>query len=230
MPWEHAAGREDGQILPGLVMLLIAILVLGVIGLQIGKAAILRSQAQTAADAAALAGATEIKRQLQAQYAAFGTTDISAVDEGLVRSRMADYAARNDARLDPAHAPDDRRRRRPRLGRHRGPARARRGADRPRGHRRRGAGARDAHARPPRPASRAAAPRPSAPAGRAARTSPPRSGTRWASGSASRRSAARATSSRSACSSRPTGSWSGRTTTRSSAATPATPTTPRAGT
>jgi len=105
MPWEHAAGREDGQILPGLVMLLIAIVVLGIIGLQIGKAAILRSQAQTAADAAALAGANEVKRQLQAQYAAFGTTDVTAIDDARVQARMADYAARNDARLDPDHAP-----------------------------------------------------------------------------------------------------------------------------
>ena len=106
MTWDVGAGREDGQILPGLVMLLVAIVALGVIGLQIGKAAILRSQAQTAADAAALAGAQEIKRQLQVQFATFGTTDVSAIDEEAVRARMADYAARNEARLDPRHKPD----------------------------------------------------------------------------------------------------------------------------
>ena len=98
--------REDGQILPGLVMLLVAILALGVIGFQIGKAAILRSQAQTAADAAALAGAREVKRQLEWQWVTYGTTDITAIDESLVVARMKDYAERNDGRLDPARPPD----------------------------------------------------------------------------------------------------------------------------
>jgi Putative Flp pilus-assembly TadE/G-like len=92
-------GREDGQILPGLVVLLLAILALGVMGFQIGKAAILRSQAQTAADAAALAGAREIKRQLQEQWALFHTTDISAIDLPLVEARMREYAERNGGRV-----------------------------------------------------------------------------------------------------------------------------------
>jgi Putative Flp pilus-assembly TadE/G-like len=99
-------GREDGQILPGLVMLLLAILALGVIGFQIGKAAILRSQAQTAADAAALAGAREIKRQLQVQWAMFGTTDVTAIDRTVVVARMAEYAERNGGRLDPGRPPE----------------------------------------------------------------------------------------------------------------------------
>jgi Putative Flp pilus-assembly TadE/G-like len=106
MGWLGGAGREDGQILPGLVMLLLAILALAVLGFQIGKAAILRSQAQTAADAAALAGAREIKRQLELQWATFGTTDITAIDEPLVRARMAEYADRNGGRLDPDHPPE----------------------------------------------------------------------------------------------------------------------------
>ena len=49
--------RETGQILPGLIMLMLAILALGMLAFRIGKAAVLRSGAQTAADAAALAGA-----------------------------------------------------------------------------------------------------------------------------------------------------------------------------
>jgi hypothetical protein len=98
--------RDDGQILPGLVILLLAIIGLGVLGFQIGKAAILRSQAQTAADAAALAGAREIKRQLEVQWATFGTTDITAIDRAVVVARMADYARRNGGRLDPKHAPE----------------------------------------------------------------------------------------------------------------------------
>jgi hypothetical protein len=101
------AGREEGQILPGLVMLLFAILALAVIGFQIGKAAILRSQAQTAADAAALAGAREIRRQLQVQWATYGTTDVSegAIDHERVRAEMAEYADKNGGRLDPDHPP-----------------------------------------------------------------------------------------------------------------------------
>ena len=98
--------REDGQILPGLVVLMLAIIGLGVIGFQIGKAAILRSEAQTAADAAALAGAREIKRQLELQWATYGTTDVTAIDRALVVERMAHYAEENDARLDPAHPPE----------------------------------------------------------------------------------------------------------------------------
>ena len=77
------------------MILLLAIVGLGVVGFQIGKAAILRSEAQTAADAAALAGAHEIKRQLQVQWATFGTTDVSAIDRAAVVAQMADYARRN---------------------------------------------------------------------------------------------------------------------------------------
>jgi hypothetical protein len=97
--------RDEGQILPGLVILLLAIVGLGVVGFQIGRAAILRSEAQTAADAAALAGAREIKRQLEVQWATYGTTDVSAIDRLAVVERMAAYARRNGARLDPDHPP-----------------------------------------------------------------------------------------------------------------------------
>lgn len=99
MTWGEGVAREDGQILPALVMLLVAILAVAVMGFQVGRAAILRSEAQTAADAAALAGAREIRRQLQVQWAMFHTTDISAVDHGLVRARMAEYARLNGGRL-----------------------------------------------------------------------------------------------------------------------------------
>jgi hypothetical protein len=99
-------GREDGQILPGLVMLLLAILALGVVGFQVGKATIQRSQAQTAADAAALAGAREIKRQLEVQWATFGTTNIDAIDEKLVEAQMRKYAELNKGRIDPDRGPE----------------------------------------------------------------------------------------------------------------------------
>ena len=99
----YAAGtmlrRETGQILPGLIMLMLAILALGMLTFEIGKAALLRSGAQTAADAAALAGARNIRDQLIAQVSTTGTSDFSRVNIVLVRAAAADYAKRNDARL-----------------------------------------------------------------------------------------------------------------------------------
>jgi putative Flp pilus-assembly TadE/G-like protein len=91
--------RESGQILPGLIVLMLAILALGVLAFTVGKAAVLRSGAQTAADAAALAGARSIKQQLIAQMASTGTADFARVSEPVVRAAAADYAKRNGARL-----------------------------------------------------------------------------------------------------------------------------------
>ena len=91
--------RETGQILPGLVMLLLAILGIGVLSFRIGRAAVLRSSAQTAADAAALAGARSIRDQLIAQVATTGTSDFSRVSYPVVRAAAADYARRNGGRL-----------------------------------------------------------------------------------------------------------------------------------
>src|SRR5438045_3226304 len=50
-------GRDEGQILPGLLVVLLALLAVGMLMFQVGKAAVLRSEAQTAADAAAVGGA-----------------------------------------------------------------------------------------------------------------------------------------------------------------------------
>ena len=93
---------ERGQILPGLLVVLLAVLAVGMLMFQVGKAAVLRSGAQTAADAAALAGANEIKRQLLAQWATAGTTDISLISRPLVIARMAQYAKKNGATLIPS--------------------------------------------------------------------------------------------------------------------------------
>src|SRR3954454_17274952 len=90
---------ERGQILPGLLVVLLAVLAVGMLMFQVGKAAVLRSDAQTAADAAALAGAQEIRRQLILQWATTGTTSIELVSRPLVRARMREYAKRNDATL-----------------------------------------------------------------------------------------------------------------------------------
>ena len=98
-PAETMLRRETGQILPGLIMLMLAILALGMLTFRIGRAAVLRSGAQTAADAAALAGARSIRDQLAAQVATTGTSDLARVSEVVVRAAAADYAKRNGARL-----------------------------------------------------------------------------------------------------------------------------------
>src|SRR3954462_6012188 len=91
--------RENGQILPGLIMLMLAILALGMLTFRIGRAAVLRSDAQTAADAAALAGARSIRDQLETQVATTGTSDLARISEPVARAAAADYARRNRARL-----------------------------------------------------------------------------------------------------------------------------------
>jgi Putative Flp pilus-assembly TadE/G-like len=93
------AGGQDGQILPGLIMLMLAILAIGALSFRIGKAAVLRSNAQTASDAAALAGARSIRDQLIAQVATTGTSDLMRISEPVVRAAAADYAKRNHGRL-----------------------------------------------------------------------------------------------------------------------------------
>ena len=97
---------ERGQILPGLLVVMLALLAVGVLMFQVGKAAVLRSGAQTAADAAALAGANEIKRQLMAQWATQGFTDVSQISRPLVIAQMAAYAKKNDATLLPVRPGD----------------------------------------------------------------------------------------------------------------------------
>src|SRR3954469_16734057 len=97
-PWTHAERarreypaatmlrRESGQILPGLIMLMLAILAIGVLAFRIGRAAVLLSAAQTAPAAAALAGARSIRDQLVAQVAATGTSDFRLISEPVVRA------------------------------------------------------------------------------------------------------------------------------------------------
>jgi hypothetical protein len=91
--------RDNGQILPGLIMLMLAILALGMLTFRIGKAAVLRSDAQTAADAAALAGARSVRDQLIAQMAATGTADLTRVSDVVARSAAEKYAKLNQGHL-----------------------------------------------------------------------------------------------------------------------------------
>jgi hypothetical protein len=91
--------REEGQMLPLLMFVLLAAIWLGISVFNVGRASVLRSEAQTAADAAALAGARNVRQQLQAQFAATGQTSLALVNYGLVRAAMTDYANRNGADL-----------------------------------------------------------------------------------------------------------------------------------
>ena len=92
--------RQEGQILPLLIVILLGTLTLGLAAFGVGKAAVVRSDAQTAADAAALAAARNVKQQLLAQWAATGgQTNVDLVSDALVNAAAADYARRNGGRL-----------------------------------------------------------------------------------------------------------------------------------
>jgi hypothetical protein len=90
---------DAGQMTPVIVMLLAGIVGLGVVAVQVGKATVLRSDAQTAADAAALAAARDVRDQLSEQVAATGTSSLAAIDDVRVQAAASNYARANDARL-----------------------------------------------------------------------------------------------------------------------------------
>ena len=88
---------EDGQIIPPLLVILLLCLVFGFMMLQVGLAADYKSRSQTAADAAALAGAIEVKREIIAAYAMDHQLQPEEIHMGLVCAPAAMYAARNRA-------------------------------------------------------------------------------------------------------------------------------------
>jgi hypothetical protein len=92
-------GRQDGQIIPALVMIMLTLLAVGVLFLQVGRAAIFSTESQTAADAAALAAAKNVQNQLIAQVASGGTSDLTLIDPVAVRAAADAYAARNGAHV-----------------------------------------------------------------------------------------------------------------------------------
>ncbi len=96
-----ARGKESGQITPLLVILLLATLATGFTAFQAGHAAILKSSAQTAADAAALAAARNISDQLMGQTIGNTrvVTDINDVQDAPARAAAVDYAQRNGGHL-----------------------------------------------------------------------------------------------------------------------------------
>ncbi|MFJ6421614.1 pilus assembly protein TadG-related protein [Streptomyces hydrogenans] len=100
---------ESGQAFPAYVAVIAGLLFLAFVYFAVGRAAVLRSGAQTAADAAALGAAQDARDQLRegwleviddpAQWQLFvrGAFD---VDSGLACERAADLAASNDATVE----------------------------------------------------------------------------------------------------------------------------------
>jgi cell division protein FtsB len=86
---------QDGQIIPGLLLVMLSLLAFGVLFFQVGRAAIFSTEAQTAADAAALAAVKDVRAQLIAQVAETGTSDLALIDESRVRAAAESYAQRN---------------------------------------------------------------------------------------------------------------------------------------
>src|SRR3954451_23935879 len=91
--------RQDGQIIPALLMVMLALIVLGAIFFQVGRAAIFSTEAQTAADAAALGAVKNVEEQLTAQVRAYGTADLSLVDSAQVLAAAESFAQRNGAHV-----------------------------------------------------------------------------------------------------------------------------------
>jgi hypothetical protein len=87
--------RQEGQIIPMLMVIMLSLLAFGVLFFQVGRAAIFSTEAQTAADAAALGAVQEVKRQLIAQVVTTGTSDLALIDSARVRAEAEKYAQTN---------------------------------------------------------------------------------------------------------------------------------------
>jgi hypothetical protein len=91
--------RQDGQIIPALMMVMLALIVLGMIFFQVGRAAIFSTEAQTAADAAALGAVKNVQAQLTAQVRGSGAADLSLVNSSSVLAAAEAYAQKNGAHV-----------------------------------------------------------------------------------------------------------------------------------
>ena len=107
MTGRAALRGEDGQIVPALLVILLLCMAFGFMMLQVGLAADYKSRSQTAADAAALAGALEVKREIIAAYAMDHQLQPEEINMPLVCAAAALYAARNRATLDPGGCTHD---------------------------------------------------------------------------------------------------------------------------
>jgi hypothetical protein len=85
--------------IPALMVLMLALLAVGLAFFQVGRAAIFSTEAQTAADAAALGAVQEIKRELMAEVAATGTSSMNVIDPVQVRLQAELWAQKNKAHV-----------------------------------------------------------------------------------------------------------------------------------
>lgn len=92
---------EEGQVFPLLLFIFFASLFVGFAVFQVGRSGVLRSDAQNAADAGAIAGARDVRDQLAQQLSTWGYQDLSKIDDGRVKAATARYVAANDG--DDAH-------------------------------------------------------------------------------------------------------------------------------
>jgi hypothetical protein len=81
--------------IPALMVLLLALLAVGLMFFQVGRAAIFSTEAQTGADAAALGAVQEIKAELTAQVAATGTSNLDEINDGSVEAAAEVWAQKN---------------------------------------------------------------------------------------------------------------------------------------
>ena len=102
---------EDGQIIPPLIVVMAAMLVFGLMMLQVGLAADFKSRAQTAADAAALAGAVNVKLQIETSSSEFvtpGDDQLAARLRAGRHLRGAQPRPRHELHPQPVRRPRDR--------------------------------------------------------------------------------------------------------------------------
>ena len=90
---------EEGQTYPVLLLLVFGLLAIGILLFQVGVASDLRSQAHTAADAAALAAANDLAAQIATRVGQPEGAGLAGIDDLEVRAAAEDYARRNEAHL-----------------------------------------------------------------------------------------------------------------------------------
>src|SRR4029079_10498570 len=66
---------------------------------QVGRAAIFSTEAQTAADAAAIAAARNVQAQLTGQGVRSNSSDVGLIDDAAVRAAAERYASKNGAHV-----------------------------------------------------------------------------------------------------------------------------------
>lgn len=90
---------DDGFLTIAWALLTLVLMVVGAMLLPLGVAVMLRAEAVSAADAAALAAAEALNAELLEVFAATGDSDPGALDDDAARAAAWEYARRNGARL-----------------------------------------------------------------------------------------------------------------------------------